>query len=410
MASRPSRLFGSWRAAAAGRRAADIRRRRSGDRSLGCRSSPERIDRDQDEGRGRDDARSRARCGPDDRRRCGDPARPVGQPCAAVIAHAARGEEGRRSRTDPRPASMSRRRRRRRCDRALRRRADGGEDRDAVAPNAIAAGEARLPHPFSGRRTSAAIVPPADFAPRRGASPRSVHQMQAAAATTAPIAPAASEIGVTCSVSDVVADSAGPPRSAGLHHQRRRRPTRRRHADDAADYAQAARPSSRKQSTNRAVENPTARSSPTSRARCSTASLKKSAASSSAETDEEEAEVGEVLAEVGRAARRGEALGPHVADREAHRHGSIAARSARAKRRSAHRRAIRRRAAAAHRCAIAVTRAPQRPVPYLQRNEGFRCRPVLSPVRLRPPADTREVDRERRIPVAEGSPPRVMPG
>ena len=47
--------------------------------------------------------------------------------------------------------------------------------------------------------------------------------------------------------------------------------------------------------------NPTARSRPTSRARCSTPSLKNSAASSSAESDEKEAEIGEVLAEIGRA-------------------------------------------------------------------------------------------------------------
>ncbi len=110
---------------------------------------------------------------------------------------------------------------------------------------------------------------------------RSVHQMQTAAAAIPPNAPAMSDVAETCSVSASV-------------------PTASTHQDpnpfiNNAAYATApttpmalpatasSTPSVMNRRRTSAGPNPTARSSPTSRTRCSTPSLKKSAASNSAE-------------------------------------------------------------------------------------------------------------------------------
>ena len=160
----------------------------------------------------------------------------------------------------------------------------GGARRQQRRRRAI--GEARSP-PYSGdvahldRRCVAAAPDPTcrtcrvcqfareQAALRDRASPRSVHQMQTIAAASAPAAPATSDAGDTCRVSAVVADRADPPGAQPVHHQRRRRRPRRRRRSTLPTTA-STNPSVANSRRTRAVENPTARSRPTSRARCST--------------------------------------------------------------------------------------------------------------------------------------------
>ena len=114
--------------------------------------------------------------------------------------------------------------------------------------------------------------------------------------------------------------------------------------------------------------------------------------------DKEGAEIGEVLAEVGRAARRGEPLRAHVVDRKSHRQRVelaeqrflvlLAGRS--------QRRPLRRNQP--QRGQPAMPRAPQL-LAALDRNERLRRRAIAVPVLLVDRPHALEVDRKRRIPI-----------
>ena len=181
------------------------------------------------------------------------------------------------------------------------------DERSSRAPAGLLRRIDRARSPARSSREQAALRDPREAAQR---PPDADHGRR----DDAPTAPAASDTGDTCSVSAVVP-------TAPTHQVRRPAIISAAVADGAGDAERAAdarrarSPRRRTAAARARVVKPTARSRPTSRARCSTPSLKNSAASSSAESDEEEAEVGEVLAEVGRAARRGEPLGAHVARR-----------------------------------------------------------------------------------------------
>ncbi len=113
------------------------------------------------------------------------------------------------------------------------------------------------------------------------ARPRSVHQMQASAAKMALAAPAIRDIDETCSVSAVVP-------TAPDHQLRRPAIMRAAYATAPAmpkrlPMTARSKPSAANKRRTRGVLNPTARRRPTSRARCSTPSRKKSAASTSAD-------------------------------------------------------------------------------------------------------------------------------
>jgi len=113
------------------------------------------------------------------------------------------------------------------------------------------------------------------------ARPRSVHQMHNIAAVSAPAAPATSDTGDTCSVSDRVA-------TAPTHHVRSPYIIVAPYATAPAaprrlPHTASTNPSAKKSRRTPDVANPTALSRPTSRARCSTASRKNIAASSSAD-------------------------------------------------------------------------------------------------------------------------------
>ena len=106
--------------------------------------------------------------------------------------------------------------------------------------------------------------------------------MQTMAAAMTAAAPAKSEVGVTCSPSCVVP-------TAPLHQVRRPAIIRAAYATAPAmpialPIAANTNPSVRNSRRTARAEYPTARSRPTSRARCSTPSLKNSAASSSADS------------------------------------------------------------------------------------------------------------------------------
>ena len=118
--------------------------------------------------------------------------------------------------------------------------------------------------------------------------------------------------------------------------------------------------------------------------------------------DQEEAEIGEVFAEVGGAARGGQAAGAHIADGDGERQRIDARAQLRGK-------TVRVRAAVsagrsmqAHRRAIAETRSPQSPAD-VQGDERLRRCPVFVPVVLVYPAHAFEIDGKRRIPVAKGA-------
>ena len=228
------------------------------------------------------------------------------------------------------------------------------------------------------------------------ASDRSDHQMDATAISTTDSAPPMSDHGSMCSVSAVVP-------TAPTHHVRR--PSMMRAAYAIAPPIPATPPMPARNSASpvnsrriAAGSRPRACNSPTSRRRCSTPSLKNSAREEKRRDDEEEAEIGEVLAEVGRAVRGCEPLGAHVVDRKPHRQRIelaeqlfLISRARVFERRVARRNQTERRQPA-------VARAPQ-PLPAFDRDERLRCRAIPVPVLLIDRAHALQVDRERRIPV-----------
>ena len=129
--------------------------------------------------------------------------------------------------------------------------------------------------------------------------------MQTTAATMPPSAPAASDSGVTCSVSAVVPTASDPPGAQAGHHQRRVGDGAG-DAEDAADDREHQAFGREQPADARRREADGAQQADLADALLD-AELEEQRREQQRRDDEEEAEVGEVLAEVGGAARRGRA-------------------------------------------------------------------------------------------------------
>ena len=261
-----------------------------------------------------------------------------------------------------------------------------------------AAARARLPWMATLDRRRA--VPASRLRSDTRASVRSVHQIQTSAAITPPAAPAASDAG-DMQRQRGGADGVDPPGAQAGHHQLRVA-DRARDAERAADERQHQRLRSR---TTGAPprRKPTALQQADFAHALLDAELEEQRGQQQSRDDQEEAEVDEILAEVGGAARRGEPFGAHVAHGQARREridrgAQPRRRTARAPRRAAARR--RREPNGGQR---AVARLPER-LADVERDERLRRRAVAVPVLPRRPGGC-GADRSERADPSRGDSP-----